>query len=35
VAWHLVGGDTLEQAAERLGIAHNTLRHHLVSPSFR
>ena len=29
VAWHLAGGDTLEQAAQRLGIAHNTLRHHL------
>ena len=29
VAWHLVGGDSLEQAAQRLGIAHNTLRHHL------
>ena len=29
VVWHLAGGDTLEQAAERLGIAHNTLRHHV------
>lgn len=29
VAWHLSIGDTLEQTAERLGIAHNTLRHHL------
>lgn len=29
VAWHLASGATPEQAAERLGIAHSTLRHHL------
>jgi DNA-binding CsgD family transcriptional regulator len=29
VAWQLAGGDSLEQAADRLGIAHSTVRHHL------
>lgn len=29
VAWHLVNGASLQQAAQRLGIAHNTARHHL------
>jgi DNA-binding CsgD family transcriptional regulator len=29
VAWHLANGASLEEAAQRLGIAHNTARHHL------
>lgn len=29
VAWQLAAGDSLEQAADRLGIAHSTVRHHL------
>jgi len=29
VAWQLASGDSLEQAADRLGIAHSTVRHHL------
>lgn len=29
VAWHLAEGETPEQIAARLGIAHTTLRHHL------
>ncbi len=29
VAWQLAEGGTLDQVAARLGIAHNTLRHHL------
>jgi DNA-binding CsgD family transcriptional regulator len=29
VAWHLAGGESLEEVARRLGIAHNTARHHL------
>jgi len=29
VAWQLASGDSLEQAAERLGMAHSTVRHHL------